>query len=383
MPWAGVCGVVQYDARRVLSGGQRTLGLRTSLLGPDPLPMTTLDRRHQLARRIFQGTLTFTTGLTVFWIWVLVTRTDTAFFPYQPITLEALAQVAAGISIFHLGWGVVWYGVKASLLKRFVGFTKDERRAAFSSRLRLPFDVSDLTARYSERRIRIADMVGRRGRFATIALAGFFYLYQQVAAGRAENFASFFLQQNLFDAVVTSWMFLALFRSDTWVAGVLYGSAARVMDGVLARSNMLLITTLWTAFKFVLVPIGGALARVYPPEQFAVVFALIWGSYIVTDALAEIGGSLYGKQTLRVWGIGDVNRKSVGGTLTGFVGCLLFCAWLVWAHQLPPVWLALGLLISVSNTLVELFAPRGTDDFFMATTNAIVCLAFAHVLNGV
>ena len=199
-----------------------------------------------------------------------------------------------------------------------------------------PFDVAELTTHYSERRIRIADMVGRRGRFATIALAGFFYLYQQVSADRNETFATFFLQQNLFDAVVTSWIFLALFKSDRWLASVLYGSAARVMDGVLARSNMLLITTLWTAFKFVMVPIGGALARAYPADQFAVVFALIWGSYIVTDALAEIGGSLYGKQTLRVWGIGDVNRKSVGGTVTGLVGCLVFCLWLLWSHGLPP-----------------------------------------------
>jgi hypothetical protein len=213
-------------------------------------------------------------------------------------------------------------------------------------------------------------------------MAGFFYFYQQVGVDRGAGFATAFLQQNLFDAVVTSWIFLALFASDRWPANVLYGSAARVMDGVLARSNMLLISTLWTGFKFVLVPLGIALARVYPPEQFAVVFALIWGSYIVTDALAEIGGSLYGRQTLRVWGIGDVNRKSVGGTLTGFVGCLLLCAWLVWAHQLPPIWLGLVVAISVSNTLVELFAPRGTDDFFMATTNAVVCLAFGHMIAG-
>ena len=30
-------------------------------------------------------------------------------------------------------------------------------------------------------------------------------------------------------------------------------------------------------------------------------FALIWGGYVVTDALAEIGGALFGKQKLRVW----------------------------------------------------------------------------------
>ena len=91
------------------------------------------------------------------------------------------------------------------------------------------------------------------------------------------------------------------------------------MDGVLARANCLLITSLWTAFKFVMVPIGARMATVFAPAQFAVVFALIWGSYIVADALAEVGGSLFGKQTMRVWGIGDVNRKSIGGTVTGFV----------------------------------------------------------------
>ena len=64
------------------------------------------------------------------------------------------------------------------------------------------------------------------------------------------------------------------------------------MDGVLARANCLLITTLWTAFKFVMVPLGAQLAAVYRPQEFAVVFALIWGSYIVTDAAREIGGAL-------------------------------------------------------------------------------------------
>jgi len=35
-----------------------------------------------------------------------------------------------------------------------------------------------------------------------------------------------------------------------------YGAQSRVMDGSLARANCLLITTLWSAFKFVMVPIG-------------------------------------------------------------------------------------------------------------------------------
>ena len=182
-----------------------------------------------------------------------------------------------------------------------------------------PFDVAELITRYSERRIRIADMVGRRGRFITLALAGFFYLYQQASADRNESFATFFLQHNLFDAVITSWVFLgAVLLRDGFLAAAFYGSQSRVMDGVLARANM---PAHHDALDGVQVRDGANRRRGWrapiPPDQFAVVFALIWGSYIVTDALAEIGGSLFGKQTLRVWGIGDVNRKSIGGTVPG------------------------------------------------------------------
>jgi len=153
-----------------------------------------------------------------------------------------------------------------------------------------------------------------------------------------------------------------------------------VMDGVLARANFLLISTLWTAFKFVMVPIGGRLATIFPPNRFAAVFALIWGGYIVTDAMSEVGGALFGKQTLRVRGIGDVNRKSIGGTVTGFTSALIFCLWIVVSQQLPAAWIGLAIAIAIASTLTELFSPRGTDDFFMATGNALICLAFGTLV---
>ncbi len=39
-------------------------------------------------------------------------------------------------------------------------------------------------------------------------------------------------------------------------------------------------------------------------------------------------------------------------------------------------WIGLAVVIALSNCLVELYSPRGTDDFTMATTNALLCLAF-------
>ena len=68
------------------------------------------------------------------------------------------------------------------------------------------------------------------------------------------------------------------------------------MDGVLARANCLLVITLWASFKFVMLPIGAQLFALYSAQNFAVIFMLIWGSYMITDTLAEVGGALYGKQ---------------------------------------------------------------------------------------
>ena len=332
--------------------------------------------RRRTADRVFRGALAFNLALTIFWLVMVATGGNAVFFQRYDADLAAVGRVLGGVFTFYVLWGFIWFGVKAFLLKFAVGFSKDERRQAFSSRMRAPFDVTEFLLRHSERRIRIVDMIGRRGRFITLALAGFFYLYARVAADPSPNFAVGFLQDNLFDAVLTSWIFLAFYYSDGFLAAAFYGPQSRVMDGVLARANCLLITTLWTVFKFVMVPLGAQLGRVYSPNEFAVVFALIWGSYIVTDALSEVGGALYGRQQIRVWGIGDVNRKSIGGTVSGFVGALVFCVWIVMSHGLPGPWIGLAVVIAISNTVFELFSPRGTDDFTMATSNALICWAF-------
>ena len=288
--------------------------------------------RRKTADRIFRGAVAFNTALTLFWVVMLITRGNAVFFAEYDVTRVAVGQVLGGIFFFYILWGFIWYGVKTVLLKYVVGFSKEERRQAFSSRMDAPYDVADLVRRHSERRIRIVDMIGRRGRFITLAMSGFFYLYSRVAAEPTSNFATMFLQDNLFEAVLTSWIFLGFYYANGFLAGAFYGPQSRVMDGVLARANCLLITTLWTVFKFVMLPIGVKLAAVYSREEFALVFALIWGSYIVTDALAEIGGSLFGKQRIRVWGIGDVNRKSIGGLVSGLTGALVFCLWMVSRH---------------------------------------------------
>jgi dolichol kinase len=288
----------------------------------------------------------------------------------------SLQRVFFSFLFFSVIWGLIWFGLKNLLLKHTVGFTKEERRAAFSSRMDRPFDVADLVARYSERKIRVVDMIGRRGRFITLQFSVLLSLYWNIAEGRSKSFATGFLGDSLADAVILNWVGLALFYPNNIISRAFWGAQSRVMDGELARANCLLITTLWSVFKFVMVPIGSQLQGLFPPEQFAPLFILIWGCYTAADGASEIFGSLFGRQTIRVRGVGDVNRKSVVGTLAGFACALALAVWVVQAHQLPAPWLGLAFVVSLSSSFVELYSPRGTDDFTIATTNALWCWAF-------
>jgi hypothetical protein len=140
-------------------------------------------------------------------------------------------------------------------------------------------------------------MIGRRGRFIALAGAMGFFLCAQLAAGEGNNFATAFTSQALFDQVVTNWVFLACFYLNGFASATLFGAQTRIMDGALARANFMSIVTLWALFKFALIPIGAQLATLYPHEQFALLFALIWITYLVVDTFAEVGGSLYGTGT--------------------------------------------------------------------------------------
>jgi hypothetical protein len=328
-----------------------------------------------------RASVALTACLTAVWLFFVVTGRDggTVFKGYQ-VDLEAVVRVAVGLSIMTVLWGWLWYGVKRLLLRKLAGFSEEELRAVFRSRLAEPFDLGALLRRHSERRVRIADMIGRRGRFFTIGLLGYGYIYSRVRSAPTPDFLFVGLQESLFDAIVYSWLMLALYHSNGFLGRVAYGAQARVMDGTLGRANCLVITMLWSLFKLFMVPLGSQLAALFSPQTYAALFAFVWLSYLGGDGLSEIVGQLFGKQKLRVWGIGEVNRKSVAGTWACFLGSLAICLWLVHADGLGPAWVGLAVAVSLSNTFFELFSPRGTDDFTMASANALLCWAFGGLV---
>ena len=333
------------------------------------------DDRQRLADRIFYIAVAVNAALTLFCLVAMFSGFGARIAGDFRFTTRTLATLFFAFLFFNVFWALVWFGVKNLLLKYFVGMSIEDRRTVFSSRMSQPFELDGLLRKYSERRIRIADMIGRRGRFITLMAAVSFIFYAQILAGKTDNFATTFTSQTLFDQVITNWVFLACFYANGFVGATLFGAQTRIMDGTLARANCMAIVTLWALFKFVLIPIGAELATLYPREQFALLFALIWGTYIVADTFAEVGGSLYGTMKIRVRGVGDVNRKSFAGTVTGLIAGLVFSVGIVLLNGLSGAYLALAVTVAITSTALELFSPRGTDDFTMATANALLCLA--------
>ncbi|RPI20107.1 MAG: hypothetical protein EHM61_27720 [Acidobacteria bacterium] len=256
-----------------------------------------------------------------------------------------------------------------------MGLSKEELEAVFSTR-QTSFRLEQITAKYPERKIRILDMIGRRGRAAIMAIVGFVILYFAIRKSPGPESLALGIQNNFFESIMFGWWMIGTYYSNGILGKVTYGAQARIIDGRLARANCLLIGTLWGMFKFVMIPIGMQLGAVFSAQYYAVLFLFIWLSYLAGDTLSEVVGSLWGRQKLRVWGVGEVNRKSVEGTVACFLGAFLVCLWGVYSHDLSPAWLVLGLVIAFSNTVVGLWSPRGTDDLLLATSNALLCLGF-------
>lgn len=317
----------------------------------------------------------YMSAMTLVWLFLNLTGADGGvFFKNYGVTGELIAGLVIGFLVFWIGWSWLFYRLKRRLLKR-AGFDERQLEMVFSNRL-AGFDLQSLLSAHSERKIRIIDMVARRGRTIAAVFMGFYFTYKGLGEKPTAESLAFGLESNLLEGLVFAWWGVITFHSNGTLGRIHYGAQARVMDGVLGRANALCIGTLWHGFKFAMIPLGLALAEVYPPTSYATVFALIWFSYMSCDFASEIFGALFGTQTIAVWGLGDVNRKSMLGTVAGFTAALLVNGAIVFANGQPASWYGLAATLALTSTALELWSPRGTDDFTMATGNALVCWAF-------
>lgn len=332
------------------------------------------NARVERAELVYRVSLYYTLALVVGWVFLIATGIDGGRMLPVAFSIEQLVGTVISMVVFWAIWSYGWYFVKRWQLRR-MGFTPDELTVVFGNRLR-GFDLSALLSHHSERRIRIIDMIARRGRTVVFIAIGFAYVYLETLRAPGPDSLVAGLQAGVVDSIVMNGLGLVGFHNQGVLGRMMYGAQARVLDGVQGRANALCIGTLWSAFRFVMVPLGVVLSGLYPPSLYAVLFAFIWITYAAADFASEIFGSLFGRHNIHVWGLGDLNRKSWEGVGAGFLCTLFTLVAIVWSQQLSASWYLLAVVLAITNPIVELVSPRGSDDFTMATFNAIVCVAF-------
>ena len=337
------------------------------------------QRRLRMAHWTFYLSLAYTVIATGIWLVLVFTGLDGGvFFGNCRLSFAEISRCAISFTLFWMIWSYGFHWLKYALLRQ-AGFRREELRAVFGSRLH-GFRLERILERHSEHTIRIIDMVGRRGRSLLLMIVGFALVYSRIYADPHPEDLAVSLNASFFDALVMSWWTILTFHNDGVLGHMAYGAQTRILDGIQGRANALCIMTLWNGFKFVMIPLGVLLAHVYPPETYVVLYSFIWLSYGIADFASEIFGSLWGRQEIRVWGLGDIKRKSWLGVFAAFICTLIANMTIIYFGHLSLPWAVLGILLAFVNPLVELVSPRGTDDFTMATTNALICLAFGWLV---
>ncbi|MEO1394357.1 MAG: hypothetical protein AAFV90_15730 [Cyanobacteria bacterium J06634_5] len=257
------------------------------------------------------------------------------------------------------------------ILMSYIGMTKGDRTLVFSNRTRY-FDLDYFVERYGDQKLRVVDGLSRK---LLHIVAGFWQLMILHLVVRDTEAALI--------ATLTYQIFVLMLSSISYrsnkilgLAGVMYGASSRIRDGIYGRKN--LFAARCAFLNLIPLALIDHIARnsVADPSTLVVFSFFVFLPLTIGDAMGEVVGSTWGKQKLKVWGIGEINRKSVLGTAAVFFGSLVPLLLVDAFNQLPWPWWLLALAVSTLTTLIELFAPRGTDNFFIPVGNATVCLTF-------
>lgn len=290
-----------------------------------------------------------------------------SFFLNYKVLAYSLAIVLELIIIYPLFAFFKW-----SLLGR-LKMPIAERRVIFSNR-RKYFDLKYFINKYGDRNLRIVDGLSRK--LLHIATGCWRLLIFNLVIQDTQVS----LKVTLLFQVIAVCLFIISYSSNKifGLAGIIYGATSRIRDGIYGRKNIFI-----AQFSFLsLLPLAlleeAAINNLADSSYMLLFPSLIFFPITIGDALGEIIGTIWGKQKLRVWGVGEINRKSLLGTAAVFLGSLFPLLLIVFFNALPWQWWLMCLSIAITTTIVELVAPRGTDNFCIPVGNALTCLVFIN-----
>lgn len=257
-----------------------------------------------------------------------------------------------------------------------LGMSVHERLLVFSNR-RQGFNLNYFVTKYGDRNLRIVDGLSRKLLHLSIGaweLAFLNLIVKDSLLAFQVVFIYKLIQVTLSGISYSSNQVLGL-------AGIMYGASSRIRDGIDGRKNILIVRlSFMSLFPLVWIEY---IARTHVTDEAILIFfsLFIFLPLTVGDAMGEIVGGIWGKQNLQVWGVGQINRKSVLGTLSVFLGSLVPLLFIVAYNHLALPWWLLCFVVSANTAAIELIAPRSTDNFFIPIGNGLICLNFIiHLL---
>jgi len=253
-----------------------------------------------------------------------------------------------------------------------LGVSEEDRRLIFSAR-RSGFDLEQLLARYDEKALRMADSFCRKGHHVFTGLL-YILVVERVIADPGLMVVTIVLQ-----GTINLLMLLAVYRSDRVFGpgGLIFGGVARIRDGAAARANLVVANISLLAQYLVVSAI--ALTYLLPMTGDALLIDLVSFAYlpmVIGDAAGEIIGGTWGRQNIRVRGLGEINKKSWLGTAAVMLGSFFAVLNHIVSTGLAWEFVGLAAVISIVTMFVELAAPRSTDNFAIPFANLLCLLAW-------
>lgn len=239
------------------------------------------------------------------------------------------------------------------------------------------FDLALLLAEVPERTLRRSDAIGRKGIHVV------FFLTSMIIVPLIALDHTTAIITGISVTTATAVAMLCLYTGDGNLSRYIYSPYARIMDGRKARLNIVVAQSLGVVQGIFLASLG--YLALFDLTEATYTYALMYAVYLpvaLGDTMGEIVGAFWGKHNIPVRGIGDTNKKTIAGTVAVFSSTLLALL-LVWqVFPTPPGYLGLAVSICFVSTLVELYAPRSTDSFFIPVANVAVILIWQAILQG-
>jgi len=236
-------------------------------------------------------------------------------------------------------------------------------------------EVSMILSTYDKRQIKIMDAINRRTGHTVINIFRIIF-YVWVCDSNELRLKTAILQLPIISAL----KIMTESGERCFDIGRYIFQGSRVFDGQYGRFNLVVVNFWAYAGRIIMFQL---LVRSNQSENAkGVLFGLgmmplLWG-----DSFGEIIGSFYGKLHFKVRGLGDVNTKTVEGTVAVFASSFVAQIYMYYhIFELKtdeffvyhPVYVFF--YTCVIAAFVESAAPRSTDNFFLQTITLVVLMA--------